>query len=350
MTEYVDTYCPECDEEVKARLHERPSTLSVRGEEISFSETVAVCPVCGAIIGDARIEGENLERAYAAYRVLHRILSPEEVKSLRASYDLSLREFSRFLGFGEQTFYRYEHGDIPDQTHNTTMLSARSAEGARLLLLQNGQKLSDKSRAKVEQRIQAMSNDTVTKTHSRLTLEDRETAAPSAANGYRSLDLDRVAALVYELASRCRNLYWTKLQKALFFADMIRYERSGCSLTGLSYAHATYGPVMDRKDEVRLVLVNRGAVDFMEDGWGEVLVPLQPGAHHFNDQELALIDEVARFVNSFSTAAELSDFSHKLACWNKSKDGEIIGYAQDGGEVGSAMLERMSRMSASSST
>ena len=344
MTEYVDIYCPECDAEVHACLRNQPAVLSVRGEDIGYSETVAVCPTCGEIIGDARIEGSNLERAYDAYRNLHGILSPGEVKTLRGLYGLSLREFSKFLGFGEQTTYRYEHGDIPDQPHNTTMLSARTIEGARLLLTQNRGKLNDRSIARIEQRIQAMIDSAAERTRPRLTLEDREADGPSAANGYRRLDLDRVAALVYELASRCRDLYWTKLQKAIFFADMICYERYSCSLTGLSYAHATYGPVMDRKDEVRCILVDRGTIGFRECGWGEILVPLQSGDQPFNAEEMALIDEIARFVNSFNTATELSDFSHKLNCWDGSVDGEIIEYTRDDGEVGTAMLERMNRL------
>lgn len=344
MTEYVDIYCPGCDAEVHACLRNQPAILSVRGEEVGYSETVAVCPTCSEIIGDARIEGSNLERAYDAYRTLHGILSPGEVKTLRHSYGLSLREFSKFLGFGEQTTYRYEHGDIPDQPHNTTMLSARTIEGARLLLTQNRGRLSARSIARIEQRMQAMVDGAAERTRLRRTLEDRESDGPSAANGYRRLDLDRVAALVYELASRCRDLYWTKLQKAIFFADMICYERYSCSLTGLSYAHATYGPVMDRMDEVRCILVDRGAIGFRECGWGEILVPLQSGGLPFNAEEMTLIDEIARFVNSFNTATELSDFSHKLNCWDGSVDGEIIEYTSDDGEVGAAMLERMNRL------
>ena len=344
MTEYVDTYCPECDAEVHACLYDQPATLSVRGEKVDYIAAVAVCPTCGEFIGDARIEGSNLERAYDTYRRLHGILSPMEVKALRSSYGLSLREFSRFLGFGEQTAYRYEHGDIPDQPHNTTMLSARTIDGARLLLSQNQRKLSDRSIKRIEQRIQAMIDGTAKRTWARRTLEDREADGPSAANGYRRLDLNRVAALVYELASRCRDLYWTKLQKAIFFTDMICYERYSCSLTGLSYAHATYGPVMDRKDEVRCILVDRGIIDFRECGWGEILVPLQSNGLLFNAEEMALIDDIVRFVNTFSAASELSDFSHKLKCWDGSVDGQIIEYTRDDGEVGTAMHERMNRL------
>ncbi|WP_165249620.1 type II TA system antitoxin MqsA family protein [Adlercreutzia sp. ZJ141] len=344
MSELVNIYCHECDTEVHAHFHDQSATLSVRGEQIDYSETVAICPICGEIIGDTRIEGANLERAYGAYRTLHGILSPDDIKSLRNSYGLSLREFSRFLGFGEQTIYRYERGDIPDQSHNTTMLSAKTIQGARLLLSQNRQKLNDRSIARIEQRIQVMADGIAEQSRLHRTLEDREAYEPSATNGYRRLDLDRVAALVYELARKCRDLYWTKLQKALFFADMVCYERSSCSLTGLSYAHATFGPVMDQKDEVRYILVSRGTIGFRECGWGEILVPLQLSTQPFNAEEIVLIDEVASFVNSFSSASELSDFSHDLSCWNGSVDGEIIEYTLNDGEVGRAMFERMNKL------
>ena len=71
MTDYVDTYCPECDTEVHACLRTQQAILSVRGEDVVYYETIAACPTCGTIIGDARIEGENLERAYAEYRSRH---------------------------------------------------------------------------------------------------------------------------------------------------------------------------------------------------------------------------------------------------------------------------------------
>lgn len=342
MTEYADTYCPECDAEIRAALYTQPATLVVRGEEIAYSETVAICPNCGGIVGDARIEGANVERAYNVYRALHGILSPGEIKALRHTYGLSLREFSKFLGFGEQTTYRYEHGDLPDQAHNTTMLSAKTPDGAQLLLSQNRLRLNNKSVDKIERHIQALIDGTADRPRSYIDLADLEAASSSSTNGYRRLDVDRLAALVYELATRCHDLYWTKLQKALFFADMISYERFSCSLTGMSYAHATHGPVMDHKDEVRYILVNRGTIRFRERGWGEIVVALQPGSHPFTTKELALIDEVASFVNSFDTATELSDFSHKLTCWSTSADGEIIEYTSDTGEVGSAMRKRMS--------
>lgn len=328
MADYVDTYCPECDAEVHACLNMRQAILSVRGEDVAFTETVAACPNCGTIIGDARIEGENLEHAYAVYRSRHGIMSPDEIRSLRTSYGLSLREFSRFLGFGEQTAYRYERGDLPDQAHGNTIRSATTVNGARLLLSQNRARLSNRSIDRIEQCIRAMEAGAAEDAKLRLVLEDREAAAPSAANGYRRLSLERVCALVLILARKCRKLYWTKLQKAAFFADMVCFERSSQSLTGLTYAHAPRGPVIDRKEEIRFILAERGIVDFREHGYGEILVPLSYDDAPFTDDEFSLIDEIAEFVNTFSSATGLSDFSHNLSCWTGSVDGETIEYTR----------------------
>lgn len=78
-----------------------------------------------------------------------------------------------------------------------------------------------------------------------------------------------------------------------------------------------------------------------EIGWGEVLLPKTRGSEVFAQEELALVDEIAGFVNSFGTANELSEFSHQLDCWKQTSDGEIIDYLLDNGEVGRLMTARM---------
>lgn len=62
--------------------------------------------------------------------------------------------------------------------------------------------------------------------------------------------MERLAALVSTLASECRSLYRTKLQKAAFFCDFLACERLGRSISGVRYAHATYGPKMDDGDSL----------------------------------------------------------------------------------------------------
>lgn len=77
MQKYIDTFCPFCDKEVHASLQDRDATCTVRGDNIEYTETIAICPDCHQIIGDVRVEAVNLERAYAIYRKNHG-LKPDE--------------------------------------------------------------------------------------------------------------------------------------------------------------------------------------------------------------------------------------------------------------------------------
>lgn len=63
----IDTYCPYCDIPVAASLTSNKATLKVLGKDVSYLETLALCPFCGEAIGDTRIEDLNLKRAYKAY-------------------------------------------------------------------------------------------------------------------------------------------------------------------------------------------------------------------------------------------------------------------------------------------
>ncbi len=149
-TKTIETFCPECDQEVTANIIEQSSTVRIKGEDIHFTEHVAICPRCGAEIGDSRIEGPNIDAAYDVYRKRHGIVSPNYLKSLRKRYGLSTREFSLFLGFGEQTEHRYETGSIPDNSQNTIIKLASTGAGAAFLLSENGGKITQKSVERVK--------------------------------------------------------------------------------------------------------------------------------------------------------------------------------------------------------
>lgn len=156
MANTFETYCIECDESVTAHLVNRSETLPVKGEDVAYTATVAVCPHCGEAIADARVEGGNIDAAYAAYCKAHGLVAKDEVCELRQCLGLSLREFSRFLGFGEQTAAKYENGSVPDLLHSNTMRMAATPKGAEMLLSLNGQSITSASAVKVRNYIERL--------------------------------------------------------------------------------------------------------------------------------------------------------------------------------------------------
>lgn len=338
----LNTYCPECDCEVDARLERRTETLPVKGEPTSYDAEVAVCPCCGEAIGDSRVEEGNLRRAYSAYCAAHGLMAPDEVKELRNSYGLSLREFSKFLGFGEQTIARYESGAIPDDSHNTMLRLASTAEGAASLLSVRESQLSGRTASAVRRFIESGAPlSGLAAAFAAYQWPTQEMATPSGRNGFRSFSMERVAAVVCELAARCKDLYKTKLQKAMFFTDFLCYARTSRSMTGLAYAHADYGPVMDGRDRIVAELQDAGFVELAEKGWGEVVVPTRCPEGVLSEDEIQLVAEVADFVNTFGTSSEISSFSHELDAWSNTDSGQFIEYDSNAEQVEAAIARRM---------
>lgn len=338
----LNTYCPECDCEIEARLERRAETLPVKGEPTSYDAEVAVCPRCGEVIGDSLIEEGNLRRAYSAYCAVHGLMAPDEVKELRKSYGLSLREFSKFLGFGEQTIARYEAGAIPDDSHNTTLMLASTAAGAASLLSVRESQLSERTASAVRRFIESKAPlSGLAGAFAAYQWPTREMMTPSRRNGFRSFNMERVASVVCELAARCKDLYKTKLQKAMFFTDFLCYARTSRSMTGLAYAHANYGPVMDDRDRIVAALEDAGFIELAEKGWGEVVVPARCPEGVLSEDEVRLVDEVADFVNTFETPKEISSFSHELDAWSDSDSGQFIEYDSNAEQVEAAIARRM---------
>lgn len=339
----VTTYCPECDREVDANVIHRREELPVKGEPTAFEADVAVCPACGCEIGDSRIEDGNLRRAYSAYCSAHGLMSPDEIHDLRNRYGLSLRDFSKFLGFGEQTIARYEGGAIPDESHNTTLMLASTAHGAASLLSVRKDRLSERSiravQCFVEKEASLTGSDGIGSGHCQW--PTRRMMEPSSINGFRPLSMRRVAAVVCELASRCTDLYYTKLQKAMFFTDFHCYAKTVRSMTGLIYAHATHGPVMDGKDRIRAELQDCGIIKMSQKGWGEIVLPGNAPQNVLSSDELQIIATVARFVNTFSSATDISSFSHGLSAWTDTSDGEPIDYASNAEQVEGVIERRL---------
>lgn len=129
-----------------AILDIRTERHRVRGEEIILDNVpVAVCPLCGQDIGNTRIDGPTIDRAYDVYRARHNMLFTKDIKAIRARYGMSLREFSRYLGFGEQTYASYENGSLPDELHDRMIRIASTPEGARLIIPLAEGAISEKS-------------------------------------------------------------------------------------------------------------------------------------------------------------------------------------------------------------
>ena len=111
------TFCENCREEVTFSIREDAAIRSLKGEDVSFIETSAVCNECGSDVFVAEFHDSNLMALYHSYRLKNSIISLENICEIPVKYAIGKRPLSLLLGWGELTFTRYCDGDMPTKQY-----------------------------------------------------------------------------------------------------------------------------------------------------------------------------------------------------------------------------------------
>jgi len=145
-------------------------------------------------------------------------------------------------------------------------------------------------------------------------------------NGYRNFSLEKMAAMVSYLAGRTTDLYKTKLNKLLFYADFVNYHMHGSSISGSKYVHLPYGPVPDGYEETLETLNHYGVIDVSRQNSAELVRTGDNPANNFLSQnELQSMDWVLESYGKMS-ASQLTEISHRERAYKDTKSGEEIAY------------------------
>ena len=144
---------------------------------------------------------------------------------------------------------------------------------------------------------------------------------------------DKFKELVLYIAEKCTDdptLGATKLNKILYFADFYAYGESGVPITGATYVKLPRGPVPRQLVSVREELSNTGDICMRKDIYHgypqERMIPIR-GANLdlFMAKEIALVDDIIQKLWGIN-AANISDYTHRLAGWRIAADGDDIPY------------------------
>lgn len=154
--------------------------------------------------------------------------------------------------------------------------------------------------------------------------------APNIYNGQREINLKRVLNAVKILCYR-KNVYKTRLNKLLFYADFKHYQLQGQGITGLCYAHLPFGPTADRYEVILQRLSNLDdtlvmqADPSIESGGEFFSYEQEPDRGLFSFSELQVLIEVDAFFKSFTISA-ITNYSHEEDGYLRTKNGELISY------------------------
>lgn len=151
-------------------------------------------------------------------------------------------------------------------------------------------------------------------------------AAVNIFTGHRTFSLEKMAAMVSYFAERTNDLYKTKLNKLLFYADFTNYYLLGRSISGSRYVHLPYGPVPDAYEETLETLNHYGVVDVTRENSADLIGPGDNAAKDFlNPEEVETLDWILKTYGSMS-ASQLTEVSHRERAYSNTRTGEEIAY------------------------
>lgn len=323
-------FCPSCNADRDASIRQMEESYPVKGDTITITANVMVCGVCGETIYDDELDSENVQRAYAKYREKHGLLSPEDLRELRAKYGLSQRGLSGLLGWSPATIARYEAGAIPSAAHNAQLVRFRDDSSYALELYEAGKSKLNRLEAKrVAEAFTSLGAENSLARALAHFLTSQYTKSGPQYTGNRDLDLDKLVNMVLFFASSLPDLVKSKLLKLLWYTDYLHFKRQGISMSGTVYVKNHYGPIPAHHETLMTYMLEEGVIEMRpyEGPYeGDCVLPLVDFDRElFSEEELNVLDAVlARFRNS--TARDLSDSSHAEDGYQKVDMKQLIPY------------------------
>lgn len=307
--------------------------MPFRKEEFQIVYHYYLCEDSGEQYTDDELDNINVVQVHNQYREKYGIPYPDQISRIRQKYDVSASKMSEILGLGTNTYRLYENGDMPTVANGRLILSVEQPEefvrqvkaSSHILTEKEVNKYIEKSKEveKEEQVnldfLEALSNSFL------------NTLPASEFTGYRKPDLERVSQLI-AFFSDSLDLYKTKLNKILFYADFCNYKITGKSMTGMAYRAIPHGPVPSDYDKMFIMLrendrINIDYVLFENGNFGEIVKTRDKFDNElFQSTELAILE---RIVNRFKglTTKQVEDISHSERAWLENHEKrELISY------------------------
>lgn len=144
-------------------------------------------------------------------------------------------------------------------------------------------------------------------------------------------DRNKFAELVLYIADQSvddPNFGGTKLNKILYFSDVLAYAKLGAPVTGAAYQKLKFGPAPRGLLPVRDELEAKGDLAVAPKAAytpQRVVALRKPNLSLFSAEEISLVDHVMKAFSGVG-ARRVSDFSHEFCGWQVAQTGEDIPY------------------------
>lgn len=325
--------CPVCNKVHSIEQRRRITQSIAKDEMVDYEEVYYLCP-----LGDedenefvpAGLMDENLLRARDAYRQKKGLLTSRDIADIRNYYGLTQSDLSALLGWGEVTVTRYESKTIQDETYDNIM---RMVYENPMFALECIEKHKDrftlerysKIRKNIAYKAEQSGNlylkiQEINRLYVNFTEE-------SEFNGYKTLNVKKLANVIGYFSQFVGNLYKVKLMKLLWYADAVFYKRHGKSMTGLVYKHMTLGALPIAYDEIVYLPSIKVVEELINDDISYRIYPNKDiSISDFSLEELNVLELVATTFRNFNTK-EIVAYMHKEKAYTDTETGQLIPYS-----------------------
>lgn len=297
-------------------------TWNFRGEQYEYVHAAWLCVDTGEKFTTDELDDADFVQVTNQYRAKYGIPFTDEIVAVREKYGLSAAKMSQILGIGTNQWRNYETGEVPNVSNGRMIRSIMDpkvflnyVDSSKNIL---GEKEYNKLVLKSESLVDEFDKHEIVKYDiARIYQCERGTH-----NGFAQRSLDRLKNVLLYILNQCGEVFCTKMNKLLFYADFLAYRRLGMALTGLSYRAIEYGPVPERWDRVysqfdEIVQEPRS----YGDKEGCVLTSsISANTEIFTSEEIDVLNDVcSKFSNSSSS--EMTRISHEENAWIDNKEG-----------------------------
>ena len=326
--------CPLCDKKHEVEERKRLTSITIKGDKVFYEERFFCCVNVDEEENEfesGAMANENLMNARNAYRVLHGLLTSEEIVGIRESYGLSQVDLARLLGWGEATISRYESKAIQDEAYDTMLRMIKDNPLVALeLLKKNEDKFSETKRkyirSKIVDKLDSYGKEYLTR--QALEAEYANFDKINDFNGYITLDINKIEAMVSYIAEGISNLFKVKLMKMLWYADALSFKRRGVSMTGMVYRHESMGALPIGHYSL-MNLENLNVCEEESNNY-DLMLHVYPseGMDYsiLTDEDRTILDDVIKKFKNYK-AKDIIEYMHREIAYTKTKAGEIIPFS-----------------------
>ena len=300
----------------EAKLVRERTRAVFRGEEYDYYYSFYECELTGERFTTSELDEVNVSQIYNQYREKHNIPFPDEIKAILSTYSISVSKLTAILGFGDNQISRYIKGEMPSKANGTALSVIRDID-VFLKYAENAvNMIGEKSLNCIRERAIAAKNQT----------DDAEfriifrKAERSISNGFAVQELRKLKDVIMYALLEMGDTFITKMNKILFYCDMLSYRQFGKGLTGLAYKSEQYGIIPFRSNQIYSLLNIPQISKFYGD---KEVTPL----HRQDGFVISTLDELERNIISdvchrfaSTTSKEISEINHKEEVWSRYLD------------------------------